>query len=224
MMETRTKVGAALVVAAAVANGAESIGTRLLLPPRPEDKVEALRLVAEHRPTYAALVTIGTLAVPIMAAAFWVMTGIARERTPRLGTAARALLLAGMWGFLGMHVVLMTQVPLSAPGAQEAGASALTALEGSALMGVVFLLPFLVGCSLGLLLLVVALLRSALPRWVPLTMLAFLVVDFGLRNAGPVDGHWLWIAASLGVARFLVRPASAEPVAVGSSPRVVVGA
>ena len=223
-MNVRTKVGAALVVAAAVANGAESIGTRMLLPPKPEGKLEALQLVAEHRPTYAALVTVGTLAVPLMAAAFWVLTGVARERTPRLGTAARVLLLAGMWGFLGMHVVLMSQVPLSAPDLQEAGAAALTAIEGSALMGLVFLLPFLLGCSLGLLLLVVALLRSALPRWIPLTMLAFLVVDFGLQNAGPVDAHWLWIAASLGVAHFLVRPASAQPVAVESSPRVVVGA
>ena len=222
-MNVRTKVGAALVVAAAVANGAESIGSRMLLPPKPEGKLEALQLVAEHRPIYAALVTVGTLAVPLMAAAFWVLTGVARERTPRLGTAARALLMAGMWGFLGMHVVLMSQVPLSAPGVQEAGAAALTAIEGSALMRVVFLLPFLVGCSLGLLFLVVALLRSALPRWVPLTMLAFLVVDFGLQNNGPVDGHWLWIAASLGVARFLLRPAAADPVAVESSPRVVVG-
>ena len=223
-MDVRTKVGAGLVVAAAVANGAESIGTRLLLPTKPEGKLEALQLVAEHRPTYAALVTLGTLAVPLMAAAFWIMTGVARERAPRLATAARALLMAGMWGFLGMHVVLMSQVPLSAPDVQEAGAAALSAIEGSALMSVVFLLPFLVGCSLGLVLLALALLRSALPRWVPMTMLAFLVVDFGLQNGGPVDAHWLWIAASLGVARFLVRPASAEPVAVESSPRVVVGA
>ncbi len=223
-MDVRTKVGAALVVAAAVANGAESIGTRLLLPPKPEGTVEALQLVAEHRPTYAALVAVGTLAVPLMAAAFWTMTSVARERTPRLAMAARALLLAGMWGFLGMHVVLMSQVPLSAPGVQEAGAAALTAIEGSALMGVVFMLPFLLGCSLGLLLLVVALWRSDLPRWVPLTMLAFLIVDFGLQNSGPVDGHWLWIVASLGVARFLARPSSADPVVVESSPRVVVGA
>lgn len=176
-MDVRTKVSAALVVAAAVANGAESIGTRLLLPPKPEGTLEALQLVAAHRPTYAALATVGTLAVPLMAAAFWIMTSVARELTPRLGTAARTLLMVGMWGFLGMHVVLLTQVPLSATGRLEAGAATLEAIQGSALMGGLFLLPFLVGCTLGLLLLVVALFRSALPRWIPLTMLAFLVVE-----------------------------------------------
>lgn len=223
-MDVRTKGGAALVVTAAVANGAESIGTRLLLPPRPEDSLQALQLVAEHRPIYTGLVTVGTLAVPLMAAAFWIMTGVARERMPRLGTAARALLMAGMWGFLGMHVVLLTQVPLSAAGTQGAGATTLEAIEGSALMGGLFLLPFLVGCTLGLLLLIVALFRSALPRWVPLTMLAFLVVDFGLHNSGPIDGHWLWIAASLGFARFLVRPAFPDATNVASSPRVLLEA
>jgi hypothetical protein len=220
----RPVVAAGLVVAAALANGAESIGLRLLLPPEPDTKIEALRLVAENRATYTGLILIGTLAIPLMASAFWVLTGLARERTPRLAMTARGLLMAGMWGFLGMHIVSMTQVPLSAAGSQEAGATALTAIEGSPVMGLVFLLPFLLGCSLGLLLLAVALLRSELPRWVPLTMLAFLVVDFGLRTPGPVDAHWLWIAASIGAARFVVRRPAAEPVGVESSPRAVVGA
>jgi len=223
-MNVRTKVTAGLVVAAAVANGAESIGTRLLLPAEPEGKLEALRLVAEHRPAYAALVTVGTLAVPMLAAAFWTMTAVARERAPRLGMWARVFLLAGMWGFAGMHVLMLCQVPLSAAGAQEAGAEALAAIESSPLMGVVFLLPFLLGCSVGLLLLVAALFRSALPRWIPVTMLGFFVVDFVLQNGGPVDGHWLFIAASVGVARHLVRPASPSAPAVESSPHVVVGA
>lgn len=223
-MDVRTRTSAALVAVAAIANGAESIATRLLLPAKPESALESLQLVADHRWTYAAVVTVGTLAVPLMAAAFWIMTGVARERTPRLGSAARALLMAGMWGFLGMHVVMLMQVPLSVSGDFGAGAAALEAIQGSALMGVLFLLPFLVGCSLGLLLLAVALFRSALPRWIPLAMLAFLVVDFGLRNSGPVDAHWLWIAASLGVARFLLRPASDAPADVASSPRVVVEA
>ncbi len=223
-MDPRTKISAALVVAAAVANGAESIGTRLLLPPKPEGTLQALQQVAAHRPTYAALVTVGTLAVPLMAAAFWIMTAVARERSPHLGTAARALLMAGMWGFLGMHVVLLTQVPLSSIDTQQAGAAALEAVQGSALMGVLFLLPFLVGCTLGLLMLAAALVRSAVPRWVPLAMLAFLVVDFGLQNGGPIDGHWLWIAASLGIAHFLLRPASPASGDVASSRRVVVEA
>lgn len=212
----RPRTAAALVVAAAVLNGIESIGTRALLPARPEDTSAMLELVADHRATYTALVVVGTLAVPLMAAAFVVMTGIAAERARRTATAARVLLLAGMWGFLGMHVVNLLQVPLSATAVREEGAIALDALQQSPVLGLMFLAPFLLGTALGLLLLVVSLWRSSAPRWIPLTMLAFLVVDFGLRNGGPVDAHWLWIAASLGIARLLTThrvPAAATVVA-----------
>lgn len=205
-MHVRTKTGAALVMAAALANGAESIGTRLLLPPKPEGTLEALELVAAHRPTYAALVTVGTLAVPLMAAAFWVMTAVARERTPRLAMAARALLMAGMWGFLGMHVVLMSQVPLSGAGVQEAGAAALDAIQGSPLMGVVFMLPFLAGCTLGMVLLALGILKTrVLPRWIGAAWLLFILVDFTVGAVGPVDPHWLFLAGSVGAAVAVLR-------------------
>jgi hypothetical protein len=219
----RPTLAAGLVVGAAVANGAESILMRLLLPAKPDTTAEALELVASHRPTYAALTVLGTLAVPLLAAAFWQLTGLAREHSPRIALASRGLLLAGMWGFLGMHVVSLLQVPLSATAMQGPGAEALEAVQSSALMGLLFLLPFLIGCSLGLLLLVVALFRSPVARWVPAAFLAFLVVDFGLRNAGPVDAHWLFIAGSVGAALAILRRDSPEPVVVRSSPRAVVG-
>jgi hypothetical protein len=220
----RPAVAAGLVVSAAVLNGAESIGMRLLLPPQPETPAQALELVAAHRPTYAALVVVGTLAVPLLAAAFWQLTALARDHSPRLASASRGLLLAGMWGFLGMHVVSLLQVPLSAAGLREPGAQSLEAVQSSPVLGLMFLLPFLVGCSLGLLLLVVALFRSPVARWVPAVFLGFLVVDFGLRNAGPVDAHWLFIAGSVGAAVAILRRDRIEPVPVGSSPRAVVGA
>jgi hypothetical protein len=208
---------ASLVTGAALMNGIESIGMRVLLPARPDDTIEMLQQVADHQTTYAVLTVVGTLAVPLMAAAFVVMTRVAAPRARRTAAASRALLLAGMWGFLGMHVVNLTQVPLSDPALGGSGAAALEAIEQSPVFGLMFLLPFLVGTTLGLLLLAVGLLRNRVPRWVPLTMLAFLVVDFGLRNSGPVDAHWLWIAASLGMARLLVRtdgyraPVAADP-------------
>ena len=212
----RPLLAAGLVITAAVLNGIESIGTRALLPARPDDTAEMLQLVADHRATYTALVVVGTLAVPLMAAAFVLLTRIAAERARRTATAARVLLLAGMWGFLGMHVVNLVQVPLSAVSVRAEGVVALDALVESPVLGLLFLAPFLVGTALGLLLLVVALFRSSAPRWIPATMLAFLVVDFGLRNGGPVDAHWLWIAASLGIARLLTTdrvPAGAPVVA-----------
>lgn len=218
---TRSTVPAALLVTgAAVLNGIESIGMRILLPARPDGTLEMLQQVADHRTAYAALTVIGTVAVPLMAGAFVVMTRIAHARARRTAAASRILLLAGMWGFLGMHVVNLTQVPLSDPALQVSGAAALDGIQQSPLFGLLFLLPFLAGTTLGLLLLVVALLRNSIPRWIPLTMLAFLAVDFGLRNSGPVDAHWLWIAASLGIARLLVRAddSRARPVAAEPAP------
>ena len=214
----RPLLAAGLVTAAAVLNGLESIGTRALLPDRPDDTRAMLELVAEHRATYAALVVVGTLAVPLMAAAFVVMTRIAAERARRTATAARVLLLAGMWGFLGMHVVNLLQVPLSAEPVRAEGVVALDALMESPVLGLLFLAPFLLGTALGLVLLVVALFRSSTPRWIPATMLAFLVVDFGLRNGGPVDAHWLWIAASLGIARLLTTDREPTPATVVARP------
>lgn len=213
----RTKAAATVVVAAALANGAESIGMRWLLPPKPDSRPEMLELVAANTATFTALMVVGTLAIPLMAGAFWHLTRMARPGSPRLASTARVLLLAGMWGFLGLHVVALAQVPLSGLGS-DAGAVALEAVETSPVFGLVFLAPFLLGTPLGLLVLVVALLRGSAPKWIPLSMLAFLVVDFGLRNPGPVDAHWLWIAASLGAAVHLVRPraestkAAREPV------------
>lgn len=221
LITRRPRIAAALVVTAALANAAESIGMRMLLPPQPEGHAEALALVAEHRPTYAALTVVGTLAVPLLAAAFWQLTALARERSPRLALTARGLLLAGMWGFLGMHVVNLTQVPLSAEGTRAAGGTALEAIQSSPVLGALFLLPFLVGCALGMLLLAVALFRSPVARWVPVTLLAFLVVDFGLQNAGPVDAHWLFVAMSIGAAREILRRPVTAAVTVESSPRVV---
>lgn len=207
----RGRLAAGLLVTGALLNGAESIGMRLLLPPQPESAREALALVAQHRPTYVVLAVLGTLAVPFMLAGFVALGRLAAPRSPRLARTAVALLGAGMWGFLGMHVVNLTQVPLSATDDVAGAAAALEAVHGSPVLGLLFLAPFLLGCALGLLLLAVALLRNPLPRWIPVTMLAFLVVDFGLRNGGPIDAHWLWIAASLGAARVLVstdRPAA----------------
>ena len=80
-------------------------------------------------------------------------------------------------------------------------AALLTGVQSDPVLGLLFLLPFLAGCALGLLLLVVALLRSPdMPRWIPVAWLVFLVLDFAVRPGGPVDPHWLFLAGSVGLA------------------------
>jgi hypothetical protein len=69
----------------------------------------------------------------------------------------------------------------------------------------------MLGCVLGLLTLALGLLRSGvLPRWVPLALLAFVVIDFGTGPVGPIDPHWLYLAAAIGVAHRLLTTGDAE--------------
>lgn len=190
----------------ALLNGAESIGMNLLLPERPEAISDQLRLVAEHEATFTALTVTGTLAIPLMAVGFLVLAQHVRTRSSRLGTAAAWLLMSGMWGFVGIHLMSLMQVPFARSGDITGAAAAMEAAQQDPVLGLLFMAPFLLGTFVGMILLATGLLKTgAMPRWIPLTMLTFIVVDFVLRNPGPVDAHWLWIAACIGAARFLRR-------------------
>ena len=116
-----------------------------------------------------------------------------------------------MWGFLGLHVLGLAELPLSAMDDRAAAAAALQAIENSPIITAVFLAPFLVGCVLGLLTLAFGLLQSAvLPRWVPVALLAFVVIDFGTGPVGPIDPHWLYFAAAIGVSHRVLRSSEIE--------------
>ncbi|MGP3916876.1 hypothetical protein [Nonomuraea sp. 10N515B] len=193
------------LVGGALLNGAESIGMRLLLPAQPATGAEKLQAIADSGVTYPVLVMLGTLAIPFMCIGFLALAHLLGQRAPRTGRVAIALLLTGMFGFFGMHVMSLVQVPLSQSTDLVRAGALLDGVEAHPLLGLTFLAPFLVGTALGLLVLIVGLLLTrSVPRWVALTMLVFLVVDFGLRNAGPVDAHWLWIAACIGAARSIL--------------------
>lgn len=204
------------LVGGALLNGAESIGMRLLLPGKPETGAARLQAIADTGVTYPVLVTLGTLAIPFMCIGFLALTHLLAQRAPRTGRVAVALLLTGMFGFFGMHVESLIQVPLSQATDLVQTGALLDRVEADPLLGLMFVAPFLVGTGLGLLVLIVSLLRTkAVPRWISLTMLVFLVVDFGLRNAGPVDAHWLWILACIGAARSILLTPARTPAVSG---------
>ena len=194
------------LVGGALLNGAESIGMHLLLPERPEAIDDQLRLVAANEGTYTALTTAGTVAVPLMAIGFTTLAGLVRTRSSKLGSTAAWLLLAGMWGFVGMHLMGLLQAPFARSGDLAGAAGAIEAAQQDPVLGLLFVAPFLLGTFAGIIVLAAGLLKTGtMPRWIPLTMLVFVVVDFVLRNPGPVDAHWLWIAACVGAARVLRR-------------------
>ena len=43
------------------------------------------------------------------------------------------------------------------------------------------------------------------PIWIPVVLLLFLVLDFGRFPTGPVDPHWLFVAASFGIAALIAK-------------------
>jgi hypothetical protein len=205
------RLAAVALIAGAAGNTAESAGLRAFLPKRPDGYAERLALVADHPVLSTALVVVGTLAIPFMIIGFLTMARFLRTAMPRIGLVAGLLLGAGMWGFLGLHVIGLAEVPLSAMADRAAAAAALQAIENSPVIIAVFLAPFFVGCVLGLVTLALGLLRSAvLPRWVPVALLAFIVIDFGTGPIGPIDPHWLFLAAAIGVAHRVLRSSDAE--------------
>ena len=122
---------------------------------------------------------------------------VTRFRAPRWTVVALPLVLWGMWGFtnvLAMSYVAGTVAPAALSVDQ---AVALNEGYGSDPGAVgMALVPHLVGSFLGLLLLAVAVWRSrAFPRATAVLLVAFLVWDFVLGSALPVDSGILLVIA-----------------------------
>ena len=195
-----------LVVGAAL-NTAEAVLAQAL-PARPEELADQLRLVSEHSTLYGVRAVLGTVAIPFMAIAFLAAARLLAERARRTAMVAGTLLLAGMWGFVGIHLLGLLQ--LTAAQDPEAGAGVLAAAEASPVLTGLFLVPFLVGTALGMVVLTAGLLwTGVVARWIPAAWLVFILIDFSVGAVGPVDPHWLWLAGALGLAVHIARAGDA---------------
>lgn len=203
------RLAVAGLVVGATLNTAEAVLGQLL-PERPEAVADQLAGVAEHTVLFGTRAVVGTLAVPFMAVAFLAAARVLATRAPRTALASGALLLAGMWGFLGVHVVGLLQLPASRAEDLGAAAGVLEAAQADPVLGALFMLPFLAGCTAGMVVLTTGLLRTgAVPRWIPACWLAFIVLDFTVGAVGPVDPHWLFLAGALGLAAHVARTGDA---------------
>ncbi len=195
---------AGLVVGAGL-NTAEAVLGQFL-PARPESIEDQLRLVAEHSTLYGVRTVLGTLAVPFMVIGFLAAARLLADRARRTGLTVGTLLAAGMWGFVGIHLMGLLQLPASGVADPGGAAAVLEAAQSSPVLGAMFMLPFLAGTVLGLLVLSIGLLRTgAVPRWIPAVWLAFLLLDFSVGAVGPVDPHWLFLAGAVGLAAHIAR-------------------
>jgi len=105
-----------------------------------------------------------------------------------VGTVAAVLLVPGMWGFLAMQVSQLIGLTALLDPAGADAAIFLDDLESSRLLGVMFAVPFMVGCVLGMLTLTIGLLaRGGVPRWIPEAWLVFIVLDFSIGAVGLRD-------------------------------------
>lgn len=194
------RVGPAALVVGAAGNLASAVLTPLL-GERPVGLAEQVAAVADRPVAFAAVMGVGALAVPPLAVGLVWAARLLRRRMPRTSTAAAGLLVAGMWGLFAVHLLALAQLP-AALAADRAGAvAALSALESSPILPVLVFVPFLAGCVLGIATLAAGLLRTGVvARWIPVCLLAFLVLDFGVGRVGPVDPHWLFVAGAVGLA------------------------
>ena len=46
---------------------------------------------------------------------------------------------------------------------------------------------------------------AGVPRWIPASWLAFILLDFSIGAVGPVDPHWLYLLGAVGFAVHLGR-------------------
>jgi hypothetical protein len=166
---------------------------------------QTLEVVAARPGLAAASLAVGTLAVPFLLLGFVAMAQLIKPRMPKLGTAAAVSGFSGALGFLGLHAVSI----VDAAAAEQPDRAAMLALiqdVQSSPLALLVLVPFLIGIPLSLLLSSIGFLRTRVVHWwIPATLLLFLVLDFGQFPTGPVDPHWLFVAAAAGAAVAIAR-------------------
>lgn len=201
----RTGLGLCLVLAG-VLNGGSQYVTELLGPDHDEFSDQfswGLEHPVLHQGEQFALV-LSMLFLPL---GFLALAQVARWHAPRLTAVATLLMLWGMWGF-GNVLTLGYAAGTVGPGAIGVNTSVElndAFLEHTGVLASA-LFPHLIGSFLGILLLSVACWRSgAFPRVALALLLAFLVWDFTLPSAGPLEPHLLLMIALVWLGVHLVR-------------------
>ncbi len=186
------------LVAAGIANGLSQYVGELLMPDL-DDFSAQIRWGADHPWAHATEQTMLLTSMLWLPLGLFGLAQITRWAAPRLTAVGLVLTLWGMWGF---HTVVALGYGAGVVGASVLGTEDAVTLNdgfvdhpGSVALALV---PHLVGSFLGLILLAVAGLRGrSLPRVPLLLLIAFLVWDFLLPSAGPLEPHLL-LAVSLG--------------------------
>lgn len=180
-----------VTVAASLVAGITLAAISLLLQPEfPDDPAEYLDRLAE-----STLAPIG-LQLFVLSQVFWAvgLVGLghaASRRSPVFGTLGAVFGALGAFGhavYGGATLVTFSMARYAAEGGDaDAAQAAFDSTQGGAFIP--YLVFGLFGTILGMVLIAVALLRSGIaPRWVPIAVLAWVVIEFLLPNVLP--GVW----------------------------------
>jgi hypothetical protein len=168
-----------LVAASLVAAAVASVVWVALEPPFPEGYVDRLAAIDEAGTSAAVSAFLFTASQLPWLVAVLGIAWVARRGAPRTSTVGAVLATLGAFGHAVFGGAMLVTVLMAGDAAnREVYAGLLEEMEFSPLL-MVFAAAGLLGTVLGLLLLGVALWRSrAVPRWLPLVLWAFLVVEF----------------------------------------------
>jgi hypothetical protein len=195
------RLAAGALVAGAALNTAQAVLTGAVLGGRDRTPEQEIAAATAHPGAVLAITVLGLASVPALLIGFQATAHVVRARLPRLGAAAALLTYVGVLGFLALHGLSLAKSILLA----EGHAAAVPALQESPL-GLIVVAPFLLGMFGGTALLVGGLVAArGVPRWIPAAYGLFWVLDLAVGAVGPVDPHWLFLAASTGLAVAVLR-------------------
>lgn len=215
----RTAAAVALVATALL-----SLVSNVLAPPFPGDVVEQLAEIDKAGTSASiSVLTFALAQLPFMVGVLGI-GHLLRSRAPVLANIGTTLAVIGGFGHSVVAGVTMVQLEMAADVQNRAvHVQILEQLGGPT---VPFLIMGLFGTVLGILLLSIALFRArVVPRWVPVVLWAFLVVEFVGSNftdwATPVSGL-LFVVAFTAIATTIWRSPVAmwEAAAVAEAPAV----
>jgi hypothetical protein len=142
----------------------------------------------------------GMLGVVLLLVGLGAVARALRESAPVASRLGRFLVFAGTLGFFGLHVLMLLTYAAAGFEDRSAAVALLDHIETSP-VGLVVVVPFMLGMFGGVLALTIGLLRTTgVPRWVPACWALFLPLDLFAAAATPVDPHWLFLAGAVGVA------------------------
>jgi len=192
-----------------------SVASVILAPDLPADFADRIRSIGDAGVTATASAVTFTLAqLPFLVAVVGI-GAMLRQSTPRLAAAGATLAVLGGFGHTVFGGIALVQLAMADDLANAAvHGEVLERVESS--VAVVFMALGLLGTVLGLLLLSIGLWRAqAVPRWIPATIWAFLVVEFvgsGLSETAAYVASLCYLVAFGGLAAGVLRADVERPV------------